>query len=187
MRPLPNAATPTPLRFHGGGLWAWGLAHIHDGETTILVEYDLGVSPEGITDAAAVAYGIRFVPYRHCLDCGHEVAKWEYLMLTREQWARTGAGGGFLCLGCMDARVGPLTPAHFNPNVPVNRAFLAGMWMGARYGWQVGRLEGLRTAAQQAVAAQQDRLVELGREMAAQAAALAESVRERAHDWKRGS
>ena len=55
-----------------------------------------------------------------CKDCGintlpiYGEARAEFYMVTNEIWAAVGAGQGFLCIGCLEARLGRiLTPADF--------------------------------------------------------------------------
>ena len=52
-----------------------------------------------------------------CLGCGADTASdalGEYYMVTDEVWALGGAGRGFLCIGCLEARIGRrLTAADF--------------------------------------------------------------------------
>jgi hypothetical protein len=69
-----------------------------------------------------------------CDDCGGDVApydelghpdeeSWEWYMVTDEVWEAAGRGGGapsFLCIGCLEDRIGrTLTSADF-PDVPLN-------------------------------------------------------------------
>jgi len=67
-----------------------------------------------------------------CTDCGIDTSpctgkrgcrhagKWEYYMVRKSVWRRAGAPDGFLCIGCLEARLGrQLRPNDF-ANVPVN-------------------------------------------------------------------
>ena len=67
-----------------------------------------------------------------CADCGMDTApctgrrgcrhkgRWEYYMVRAEVWSAGGLASGFLCIGCLEARLGRvLTPSDF-PALPVN-------------------------------------------------------------------
>jgi hypothetical protein len=67
-----------------------------------------------------------------CFDCGHDttpctgkrgrrhMGRWEWYMVRNELWASTGMNDGFLCIACLESRIGRrLTFADF-PDVPVN-------------------------------------------------------------------
>jgi hypothetical protein len=72
-----------------------------------------------------------------CFDCGTPTcpdgAAWEYYMVTNDLWAASGMQhtGGYLCVGCLEGRIGrQLTPEDF-PDWPVNLP---------EYGWKSNRL-----------------------------------------------
>ena len=59
-----------------------------------------------------------------CADCGvetsHREALKEYYVVTDEIWNTVGAGEGYLCIGCLEERLGrKLVPEDFPP-YPVN-------------------------------------------------------------------
>jgi hypothetical protein len=70
-----------------------------------------------------------------CHDCGTDTApctgkrgcrhkgRWEWgYMIHDSLWAAAGAGDGFLCIGCLERRLGRrLTPADFTA-APINEA-----------------------------------------------------------------
>lgn len=70
------------------------------------------------------AAGRWYVPMP-CVDCGNGTSAFgldEYFMVHAEVWAATGlgVGGGLLCIGCVEARIGRrLTAADFT-GAPVN-------------------------------------------------------------------
>jgi hypothetical protein len=73
-----------------------------------------------------------------CFDCGIPTCPpggpWEYYMVTSEVWAAAGRDshdGGYLCIGCLEARLSrELTPVDF-ADFPVNQP---------DWGWKSGRL-----------------------------------------------
>jgi hypothetical protein len=64
-----------------------------------------------------------------CEDCGQEVTPgrpgngdWEWYMVHNDVWAKAGMQDGFLCIGCLEQRLGrPLTGADFIPEPPINQ------------------------------------------------------------------
>lgn len=58
---------------------------------------------------------------RSCKDCGFDtMAGNEYYMVKDEVWAAAGMTRGFLCVGCLEARVGTLSSEHFRMDLPIN-------------------------------------------------------------------
>lgn len=75
-----------------------------------------------------------------CADCGYAVTRWdntrphprfpdlpmpvwpwEWYMVRDELWAEAGMKDGFLCVGCLEARIGrPLNRLDFPDDLPVN-------------------------------------------------------------------
>jgi hypothetical protein len=58
-----------------------------------------------------------------CADCGRDTIGVEYYIIHDHLWAAAGMApdGGFLCVGCLERRLGrPLTGADFPPHIPVN-------------------------------------------------------------------
>lgn len=67
-----------------------------------------------------------------CADCGADTTpctgkrgcrhagKWEYYAVTREIWARVGAGKGYLCIGCLEQRLGRMLTSEDFADYPVN-------------------------------------------------------------------
>ena len=62
-----------------------------------------------------------------CQDCGRdttpdELAGWEWYLVRDELWAEAGNPSGFLCVGCLERRLGrALRPDDFS-DAPVNDA-----------------------------------------------------------------
>lgn len=64
-----------------------------------------------------------------CEDCHQEVTpgrpgkgNWEFYMVHNAVWAQAGMTAGFLCIGCLEQRLGrPLTGADFMPTPPINQ------------------------------------------------------------------
>ena len=67
-----------------------------------------------------------------CTDCGldttpctgrrgcRHIGKWEHYMVHDDVWATAGMEEGFLCVGCLEGRLGrELTAADFTP-APIN-------------------------------------------------------------------
>ena len=53
-----------------------------------------------------------------CADCGTDTTPhyggWEYYMVHNTIWSRAGMKDGFLCIGCLEARIGrKLEPSDF--------------------------------------------------------------------------
>lgn len=48
------------------------------------------------------------------------IGKWEYYMVKPSLWAKAGGGDGYLCIGCLEKRIGrTLRPSDFT-NAPIN-------------------------------------------------------------------
>jgi len=67
--------------------------------------------------------------------CRH-IGRWEYYMVRPAVWRRAGAGRGFLCIGCLERRLGRrLRPADFT-DAPVNNP--ADRWATPRLADRLG-------------------------------------------------
>jgi hypothetical protein len=65
-------------------------------------------------------------PASHCADCGTETTPaalkdWQWYIVDDQVLADAGMNGGYLCIGCLEKRLGrPLTGADFDPDIPIN-------------------------------------------------------------------
>ena len=77
-----------------------------------------------------------------CADCGTNTTphfgEWEYYMVHNTIWSRAGMNDGFLCIGCLEARIGrKLEPSDFanfpgnDPEMPWHCAKLKSRLTGA--------------------------------------------------------
>ena len=79
-----------------------------------------------------------------CADCGTDTTphagpgEWEYYMVNNAVWSLAGMDGGFLCIGCLEARLGRrLEPGDFtdaignDPELPWHTARLKSRLTGA--------------------------------------------------------
>ena len=63
--------------------------------------------------------GVDTTPCTGKRGCRHK-GKWEHYMVTKALWEQAGMDSGFLCIGCLERRIGRrLTPADF-PDLPIN-------------------------------------------------------------------
>ncbi len=79
-----------------------------------------------------------------CADCGVETLpvddrRTEWYAVTDEVWAAAGMADGYLCIGCLEARIGrPLTAADF-ADAPLNDLARADL-MRYAWSWRTPRL-----------------------------------------------
>jgi hypothetical protein len=50
--------------------------------------------------------GIESCPGTLCVDCAIECRPWELFMVTDELWHQAGDVQGYLCVGCLEDRIG---------------------------------------------------------------------------------
>ena len=55
-----------------------------------------------------------------CVDCGIETKPFEMYMVVADVWAQAGAGDGFLCVGCLEDRLGRVLEPDDFKRVPLN-------------------------------------------------------------------
>lgn len=80
-------------------------------------------------NALCVDCGVDTTPCTHRRGCRH-TGKWEYYMLRDDVWAAAVMDRGFLCVGCLEHRIGRrLRPSDFRRDLAVN---LPNPWDTAR-------------------------------------------------------
>ncbi|MGA2321569.1 MAG: hypothetical protein ABSG95_12645 [Solirubrobacteraceae bacterium] len=72
-----------------------------------------------LTSPVCADCGVNTTPYTGKRGCRH-IGRWEDYMVRDEIWTAAGVGEGFLCVGCLELRLGRRLESGDFVDVPIN-------------------------------------------------------------------
>ena len=104
-------------------------------ELVVEASLDPGATPRTVIETACSRWSVMCMA---CLDCHadvYEIDEYDY-MLRHEVWEESKGGRGFLCVGCLESRLGrELCRGDFDWSIPLNHDDLS--WSESSRSWRL--------------------------------------------------